>query len=49
MLLSLFIHLFVFLFNKCNFIDKKIYFQLNNERRVVLNITNIYIDENIID
>ena len=46
MILLFILNLFLSIFNNSNFIDKKVYFDMGNNKRLVLNVTNIYVEVN---
>lgn len=46
MLIGLLFQLFVFFFNNISQLEKKIYFELSKQHKLVLNVSNIYIEYN---
>ena len=46
MLIGLLFQLFVFFFNNISQLEKKIYFELSKQHKLVLNVSNVYIEYN---
>ena len=46
MIISLLFHLFVLFFNNSPNLEKKFYLNLDNKHKLVLNVSNIYIEFN---